>query len=76
MIEHRRESDPLLLLHIEKEEMQFAELRADIKQLQVDMTAFTEAWQQAKGVVTFVKWIMGISGGIVALLLFIKDHVK
>ena len=76
MSETRRIVDPILQAHIEKEEAQLADLKEDIRKLQVDMTAFTEAWQQAKGVVQFVKWLVGISGGVVALILFIKDHVK
>jgi len=52
------------------------ELFADIKELRNEMTAFTEAWQQAKGVVTFVKWVVSIAGGVTAFLLFIRDHIK
>lgn len=76
MMEQRRIIDPFLQAHIEKEEEQLKELREDIKSLQADMTAFTEAWQQAKGVIQFVKWLAGISGGLVAFVLFIKDHIK
>lgn len=75
-MEQRRIIDPFLQAHIEKEEEQLKELREDIKSLQADMTAFTEAWQQAKGVIQFVKWLAGISGGLVAFVLFIKDHIK
>jgi hypothetical protein len=76
MTEQRRVIDPYLQEHIQREEEQLKELREDIKQLQLDMTAFTDAWQQAKGVVQFVKWIVGISSGLVAFVLFIKDHIK
>jgi hypothetical protein len=75
-MEQRRDIDPFLQAHIEKEEGQLRELREDIKNLQLEMTAFTEAWQQAKGVVQFVKWLVGISSGLAAFVLFIKDHIK
>ena len=65
-----------LQAHIAKEDIKFEELQADIKQLRIDMTTFTDAWQQAKGVVTFIKWVISIAGGVTAFILFIKDHVK
>jgi len=72
----RREFDFLLQTHREDEAEQFALIQADIKQLRTDMRAFTDAWQQARGVVTFIKWVVSIAGGITAFLLFIKDHIK
>jgi len=74
--EIRKELDDLLSKHIEEENLKFEQLFTDIKELRKEMTAFTEAWQQAKGVVTFVKWVVSIAGGITALLLFIRDHIK
>ena len=74
--EIRKELDEILSLHIQEENLKFEQLFADIKELRREMTAFTEAWQQAKGVVTFVKWVVSIAGGVTAFLLFIKDHWK
>ena len=74
--EIKREMEDLLATHIQEENLKFEQLFADIKELRREMTAFTEAWQQAKGVVTFVKWIVSIAGGITAFLLFIRDHIK
>jgi len=74
--EIKKEIDEILALHIQEENLKFEQLFADIKELRREMTAFTEAWQQAKGVVTFVKWVVSIAGGVTAFLLFIRDHIK
>ena len=74
--EMKKEMDGLLSLHIQEENLKFEQLFADIKELRREMTAFTEAWQQAKGVVTFVKWVVSIAGGVTAFLLFMRDHIK
>ena len=44
--------------------------------MQQTMQSFIDAWNQAKGVVTFVKYLGGIVGGVVAVFLFIKEHWK
>ena len=74
--EMRREVDFLLQTHMEEESIKFDLIQEDIKQLRSDMKAFTDAWQQAKGVVTFIKWLTSITGGLVAIFLFVKDHWK
>ena len=74
--EIRKELDEILALHIQEENLKFEQLFVDIKELRREMTAFTEAWQQAKGVVTFVKWVVSIAGGVTAFLLFMRDHIK
>ena len=74
--EIRKELNEILALHIQEENLKFEQLFADIKELRREMTAFTEAWQQAKGVVTFVKWVVSIAGGVTAFLLFMRDHIK
>lgn len=68
--------DKTLESHIEEEDKRFSELHQEIKDLRQDIKELTIAWQQAKGVVTFVKWIVSIAGGVTAFLLFIKDHLK
>jgi hypothetical protein len=74
--EIKRHIDTILELHMQEEDRRFEELLVDIKELKVQMQAFTEAWQQAKGVVTFIKWIVSIASGVTAFFLFIKDHIK
>ena len=74
--EIKKEMEDILATHIQEENLKFEQLFADIKELRKEMTAFTEAWQQAKGVVTFVKCIVSIAGGVTSFLLFIRDHIK
>lgn len=74
--EVKRHMDYILELHMKEEEVRYKELKEDIDKLRVDMNSFTEAWQQAKGVFTFVKWLAGISGGIATVVLFFKDHIR
>lgn len=74
--EIKKKMEEILDAHIQEENLKFEQLFADIKELRKEMTAFTEAWQQAKGVVTFVKWVVSIAGGVTAFLLFIRDHIK
>jgi len=52
------------------------EMAEQIKTLTTQVEMLVTSWNQAKGVITFVKWIAGISGSLVAFILFIKDHVK
>lgn len=51
-------------------------LEDKVDKLSEDVKTLLEMWQQAKGIITFVKWMAGISGGIVAFIVFIKDHIK
>ena len=74
--EIKKEVAEILDTHVYEENLKFEQLFADIKELRKELTAFTEAWQQAKGVVTFVKWVVSIAGGVTAFLLFIRDHIK
>ena len=52
------------------------EMSEQIKTLTTQMESLVTAWNQAKGVISFVKWVVGISGSAVAFLLFIKEHIK
>jgi len=74
--EVRKAFDFLLQQHKDDEAEKFALIQKDLSQLRADMKAFTEAWQQARGVVIFIKWAVSIAGGVAAFLLFIKDHIK
>lgn len=74
--EIKKEIEDTLSAHIQEENLKFKQLFDDIKELRKEMTAFTEAWQQAKGVFSFVKWVAGIGGGVTAWFLFFKDHFR
>ena len=72
----RRHIDDILEKHMEDENRRFIELQQELKEMKNDLRILTEAWQQAKGVVSFMKWIAGIGGSIGAWFLFFKDHWK
>lgn len=52
------------------------ELSEEVKLLRKDVHDLVSLWEQAKGVVTFVKWSASIVGTLSALFLFLKDHIK
>jgi cellulose biosynthesis protein BcsQ len=52
------------------------ELKEKVEALTKSVTALLDLWQQAKGIVTFMKWVSAIGGGVVAFFVFIKDHIK
>jgi len=59
---------------IMSEKLLEVEYKVDI--LTSDIKSLLELWQQAKGIVTFVKWTASIAGALTAIILFIKDHWK
>ena len=75
-LEVRRHIDDILERHMEEEDRRFGELQQEIKEMRQDIKDLTSAWQQAKGVVSFMKWVAGIGGSIGAWFLFFKDHWK
>lgn len=69
--------------HMDEERVRYAlmstkidEMSVQINTLTVQVETLITSWNQARGVLSFVKWFVGISGSITAFLLFIKDHVK
>lgn len=75
-LEVRRNMDLILEHHIAEEDQRFLQLQQEIKDLRQDIKELTIAWQQAKGVVTFIKWCSIAAGGFVTFFLFIKEHWK
>ena len=55
---------------------QMKELKEQVDALTVKVDLLVDMWTQAKGVVTFIKWVAGIGSGIAASLLFIKEYIK
>ena len=69
--------------HVDEERVRYAlmstkmdEMAEQIKTLSTQVEMLVNSWNQARGVLSFVKWFVGISGSITAFLLFIKEHVK
>jgi len=75
-LEVRRHIDDVLEAHMVEEDRRFVELQQEIKEMRQDIKDLTSAWQQAKGVVSFMKWVAGIGGSVGAWFLFFKDHWK
>jgi hypothetical protein len=50
----------------------YKHLEEKITSIQKDMTTMLETWNQAKGVLFFLKWIVGVGGSIVAFIAYFK----
>ena len=75
-MEERRTFDLVWQQHTEDEIARYEDLKREIKELRETVKSLVDIWNQTKGVVSFVKWILGISGSVGAFILFVKDHVK
>lgn len=69
--------------HIELDEVIHAEISKQLDALQVqindlasDLKTLLALFEQARGVITFVKWLVALGSALGATILFIKDHVK
>ena len=69
--------------HVDEERVRYALMSAKIEEMSKQIQTLTEqmeslvtSWNQAKGVISFMKWIAGIGGSIGAWFLFFKDHWK
>lgn len=70
----RRHIDTVLEKHMEDEDRRFIELQQELKEMKNDLRTLTEAWQQARGVVSFMKWVAGIGGSIAAWFILFKGR--
>lgn len=82
-MEDIRELSKSLEEHVDEERVRDALISAKIEEMSKQIQTLTEhmeslatSWNQAKGVLSFVKWVVGISGSLAAFILFIKDHFK
>ena len=75
-IEVRRQIDDVIETHMIEEDRRFNDLQQEIKELRRDIKDLMIAWQQAKGVLSFIKWTVGISGSVAAFIAFLKDHFR
>ena len=72
----RRHIDGILERHMKEEDRRFIEMQQELREMRNDLRILTEAWQQAKGVVSFMKWVAGIGGSIGAWFLLFKGTWK
>lgn len=70
----RRHIDTILERHMEEEDRRFIELQQELKEMRNDLRTLTEAWQQARGVVSFMKWVAGIGGSIAAWFILFRGR--
>lgn len=62
--------------HTKADIERYDDLKKDIADLKIAVESLIATWNQAKGVLSFLKWIVGGLGGLTAFILFIKDHFK
>ena len=75
-MEDKSTYEVLLERHTEDEIRRYDDLKRDIKELKESVDSILAIWNQARGVLTFIKWIAGISSCLGAFFLFVKDHWK
>jgi hypothetical protein len=75
-MEDRRVGDLLLEQHTIEEIKRYDDIKNDLRVLTLAVNELTLTWNQAKGVLTFVKWLIGIAGSVSVFILFLKDHFK
>ena len=66
----------VLKQHTEEEIQRYEDLKKDIKELKDTVNGLVDTWNQARGVLSFIKWMIGISGSLAAFIIFLKDHFK
>ena len=76
MSEERRSFDLVLKQHTEEEIERYEDLKREIRELKETVESLVNIWNQARGAISIIKWIAGISGSVGAFILFVKDHVK
>jgi len=76
MSEERRSFDLVLKQHTEEEIARYEDLKREIQELRATVESLVNIWNQARGAISIIKWIAGISGSVGAFILFVKDHVK
>ena len=76
MSEERRPFDLVLKQHTEEEIARYEDLKREIQELRATVESLVNIWSQARGAISVIKWIAGISGSVGAFILFVKDHVK
>ena len=47
-------------------------ISSKIEELNTSIKGLVSVWEQAQGILTFVKWLFGISGSVVAIIAFFK----
>ena len=64
--------DAVVANHIKEENQRYDELKKDIEELNKSVQSLLEMWNQAKGVIFFLKWVVGVGGSVAAFVAFFK----
>ena len=66
----------LLEAHTQDEVLRYQDIKEQIRILNENVECLLNTLHQAKGILLFLKWLIGISGSLTALFVFFKDHLK
>lgn len=72
-LEQHIEIDAVIHADISK---QLNDLQVQVNVLSEDLKSLLALFEQARGVVSFVKWFVALGSALGATILFIKDHIK
>lgn len=64
--------ESLIETHAQQETVRYNTLESEISNLRQDIRDLLEMWNQTKGVLFFLKWLVGIAGSIIAVLAYFK----
>ena len=62
--------------HSEEESLKYKELKEDIKALKGAVDDLLTMWNQTKGVLSFIKWVVGACASLGAGFVFSRDHLR
>lgn len=62
--------------HSQEEAAKYQELKEDIKELKSAVNDLLTMWNQTKGVLSFIKWVVGACASLGAGFVFLRDHLK
>ncbi len=70
-----RKDDILLENHIQEEMARYAAIEERLDKIEIQMAQIIEIWNQAKGVLNFIKALAWIGGGITAIWAFVQSNL-
>lgn len=62
--------------HSREESEKYQALKEDIHDLKSAVNDLLTMWNQAKGVLSFIKWVVGACASIGVIFAFLRDHLK
>lgn len=62
--------------HSREEAEKYQALKEDIHELKSAVNDLLTMWNQTKGVLSFIKWVVGACASLGAIFVFFRDHLK